>query len=702
MGPRPAGRVRDELNESEVPLNNPLLERLEPGGRIPFDRIRAEHVEPALSAALAEARRRIDEVASGSAGADDPLKPLDDLADRVARVWAPVSHLANVHATPTLRQAHAAALPDLAKFWTRLLHHDGLHRRLREFSASREEGALSALRARHLRKTLREFRRAGAGLEAGRKQRLERLRVELAELGRRFEENVLDETAAFAKHLSEPDSLAGLPEDALALAAQRAKERDLPGWTLTLDMPSVQAVLKHADDRGLRQEIYEAYMGRCAGGEHDNGPLAERILAARRELAGLLGYDGFPDYRLEDAMARTGEAVRRFLDDLAGRTRPFYERDARQLEARARQAGMGALQPWDVAYLTERMRKERFDVDDEALRSWFPLEEVQAGLFEIARHLFGLSVTEEDASAWHEDVSFFEVRDEAGVHLGSFYTDWFPRDTKRQGAWMDSLISGGPRSGGFEPNLGFVGANFTPPSGGRPALLTHAEVRTLFHEFGHLLHHVASRVEIPGRGGVNVAWDWVEVPSQIMENWTWEAEPLAVFARHHETGEPLPPDLLDQLLAARRFMGGWRQMRQVALANLDLELHRSYSGDAPLMAYAAEALRPFVPSRRFVELHGLASFSHVFGGGYASAYYSYLWSETLEADAFSRFRSEGSMNPATGRAFLDCVLSQGDRHDPEELFRAFMGRDPEPGALIRRNLGTTLDEASPIDSCPKG
>lgn len=680
-------------------MNNPLLER---GSSVPFDRIRAEHVEPAVSAALAEARTRIDQIANGNAEVgEDPLAALDETTDGVARVWAPVSHLANVHATPEIRQAHAAVLPDLSRFWTRLLHHDGLYRRLRDFSAPCGDGALAALQARHLRKTLQEFRRAGADLDAERKQNLEALRVELAELGRRFEENVLDDTAAFAKPVSSAERLSGLPESILDLAARRARERGLQGWVLTLDMPSVQAVLKHADDRGLRREIYEAHMGRCVGGEHDNRPVAERILAARRELADVLGYDGFPDYRLEDAMARTGAAVRQFLDDLAGRTRPFYERDARNLEARARSAGMSELQPWDVAYLTEKMRKERFDLDDEALRPWFPLKEVQAGLFEIAKRLFGIEATKATAPAWHEDASFFQVRDEAGVHVGSFYTDWFPRETKRQGAWMDGLIAGGPRKGGFEPNLGFVGANFTPPSSGRPALLTHADVQTLFHEFGHLLHHVASRVEIPGRGGVNVAWDWVEVPSQILENWTWEAAPLALFARHHQTGRPLPPTVLARLLAARRFMGGWRQMRQVALANLDLELHRSYRGETPVDNWVAQALRPYVPSRRFVELHGLASFSHVFGGGYASAYYSYLWSETLEADAFSRFAREGPMNPETGRALLECVLSQGDRRDPEDLFRAFMGRDPKPDALIRRNLGTTLDEASPTE-VPQG
>lgn len=669
-------------------MSNPLLERANPP---PFDRIRAEHVAPAVSEALDDARRRIEAVADAGDAADrDPLAALDETADRVARVWAPVAHLANVHATPEVREAHGSALPSLSRFWSRLFHHEGLHRRLRAFAAAAKPGALSPLRARHLRKTLQDFRRAGAELEPDAKERLEALRVESAELSRRFEENVMDETAAYAKHVKSPAALAGLPPSALGPAAARAEERGLPGWVLTLDMPSVQAVLKHAEDRALRKEIYEAYMGRCGEGERDNRPVAERLLACRREMAGMLGYDDFPDYRLEDAMARTGDAVKTFLQDLAGRTRPFHERDADLLAARARDAGLGRLEPWDVAFLAEKMRRERFDVDDEELRPWFPLEEVQSGLFEIVRRLFGLKVEPADAPAWHEDVSFFEVRDETGLHMGSFYADWFPRETKRQGAWMDGLIAGGPRDGGFTPHLGFVGANFTPPAAGRPALLTHAEVRTLFHEFGHLLHHVGSTVEVPARGGVNVAWDWVEVPSQIMENWTWESEALALFARHFETGRRLPPEVLEKLLAARQFMGGWRQMRQIGLATLDFELHRTFRGEVPVGEFASRALRPFVPSPAFVELHGLPSFSHLFGGGYASAYYSYLWSEALEADAFSRFRDEGPLNPETGRAFLNSVLSQGDRHDPEHLFRSFMGRDPDPGALIRRNLGATL------------
>ena len=685
--------------------SNPLLDR---GFPIPFDRIGPDDVVPAVAETLSRARARIDEIGAGSGGGyEDVLGALDELSEDVERTWGPVSHLVNVASTPELREAHAQALPDVTRFSSRLHHHAGLFLRLRDYAASPEGAALTGLRRRHLDLTLRDFRRAGAELDATDKAELEQLRVELSELSRRFEENLLAETAAFRKVVSDEAALAGMPASARERARQLAREQGDEGWAITLDMPSVTAVLQHAEDRSLRREIHTAYLDRCASGERANPPLVARILEIRRRIAALLGYADFPDYRLETLMSGSGARVRGFVDELIARTRPFHERDVAELEAEAGRRGLAALEPWDVSYLMEQLRRERFEIDDEALRPWFPLDEVQSGLFEIARTLFGLRVERvANPAVWHPDVEFFEVRDESGAHLGSFYTDWFPRESKRQGAWMDSLITGGPGArasrygqdarvgpggvpagSGPSPHLGFIGGNFTPPTASRPALLTHREVCTLFHEFGHLLHHTCSRVEIPARGGVHVAWDWVEVPSQIMENWCWEREALDMFARHHETGEALPDAMLERLLAARRFMGGWLQMRQLSLANLDLELHRSYTGDDPVMDYAARALRPFVPSGRFVERHILPSFAHLFAGGYASAYYSYLWSEVLEADAFSRFADAGVLDPAVGRAFRDGILAQGDRRDADELFRDFMGRDPDPDALIRRNLG---------------
>ena len=497
---------------------NPLLDRDFP---VPFDRIGPGDVGPAVAEVLETTRRRIDDLGAGSGGSyGEVVGELDALAEEVERTWSPVSHLHTVDATPEMREAYAAALPAITRFSSRLHHHEALYRRLRDFASSPAGRSLSGLRRRHLHRTLRGFRRAGADLPSHARQVLEDLLLELSELARRFEENLLEETAAYGRLITDEGDLAGLPGISRERAAQLAAERGEKGWLITLDMPSVQAVLQHAADRSLRREIHAAHLDRCTAGERDNRELIARILEIRGRVAELLGYPDFPDYRLEMLMARSGGRVRAFLDELIDRSRPFHQRDTAELEAHARASGLGVLQPWDVAWLMEKLRRERFGVDDEMLRPWFPLEEVQSGLFEIAERLFGLSVRRVDNPAvWHPDVGYFEVRDEAGVHLGSFYTDWFPRETKRQGAWMNGLLTGGPAAdGGFRPHLAFIGGNFTPPTATRPALLTHREVCTLFHEFGHLLHHTCSRVEIPARGGVNVAWDWVEVPSQIMEN----------------------------------------------------------------------------------------------------------------------------------------------------------------------------------------
>jgi oligopeptidase A len=370
---------------------------------------------------------------------------------------------------------------------------------------------------------------------------------------------------------------------------------------------------------------------------------------------------------------------------------------------------MEELEPWDIAFVAESLRKARYDIDDELLRPYFPQEKVLEGLFQLTSRIFGLTVTEKtNEEVWDPEVRFYEVRDEEGVWLGSFYTDWLPRKEKRQGAWMNDFLTGGPEGDGeFQPHLGFIAGNFSPPEGHRPSLLTHREVQTVFHEFGHLLHHLTSRVPIAGRGGLNVAWDWVELPSQIMENWTLEQEALELFSGHFENGEPLPAEILNRMVAARRFMGGWYQMRQLSFGSLDLALHFELAptlakeemdqADAAdrVLAFAEEHLGPLSLGPSFARNHILTTFSHLFSGGYAAGYYSYLWSEVLDADAFTRFKEEGVLNPETGRAYLKAILSRGDSDDPENLFREFMGRDPDPTALLERNLGEGPSGAAP-------
>lgn len=691
---------------------NPLLDR---GYRIPFHRIRAQHVEPGVREALTQAQEEVDALARDPAPRswDNTLERLDGITQELAEILTPLEHLLSVAETPELREAFNTVLPEITRFWSRLVLNEDLWTQLKAFSETVEAARLSGIRARHLEKTLKEFRRAGADLPPQKKARLEEIRVELARLGQKFGENVLDATAAFELQITEESRLEGIPSGPRKRFRQAAEEKEMEGWLLTLDFPSYEAVIKYGVDRELRQKIHQAYVGRCRDGEFDNTPLIPRILALRQEMAELLGYRHFPDYRLEEAMARSGDNAVAFEADLVARTHPFWEGDLEMLREHAAELGIPELQPWDVAFVAESLRKARYEIDDEILRPYFPLEAVMDGLFGLVHRLFGLSVTEKSITeVWHPDVRFYEVRDESGTFLGSFYTDWFPRKEKRQGAWMNAFLSGGPRpDGSFEPHLGFIAGNFAPPEDDKPSLLNHREVQTIFHEFGHLLHHLTSRVPIPGRGGLNVAWDWVELPSQIMENWTWEEEALALFARHYETGEALPGEILERMLAARRFMGGWQQMRQLSFGTLDLALHGELAPEllgegaaaggepgplAPeeaaeagerVMAFAVERLLPFSPGPDFARSHILTTFSHLFSGGYAAGYYSYLWSEVLDADAFSRFKVEGIFNPETGRAYLDTILSRGDSADPQELFREFMGRDPDPEALVERNLG---------------
>jgi oligopeptidase A len=685
--------------------SNPLLHAER---RIPFHLIEAHHVEPAVASALGEARAEVEAIAA------DPEHPawgsvlgrLDAALERLAEVVGPIGHLVSVAETPPLRDAYNAVLPELSAFWSSIPLHEGLWRRIEAYAATDEAMHLTGIRRRHLDKTVEDFRRAGADLPPDRKAHLQALQVELAQLQQKFSENVLDATAGFELLVEEEGRLAGVPKGPVRRFRAAAEEQGRAGWLLTLDYPSIEPILKYCEDRSLRREIFRAHSLRCREGGFDNRPLMARILRIRDEIADVLGYAGFPDYTLADRMAGSGARAIAFEADLVERTRPYWERDTKELTAYASKLGIDTLEPWDVSFVMEALRKARYDIDDEALRPYFPLGQVLAGMYEIVRRTFGFRIVERPIDElWHEDVRFYEIFDEEDLLVGAFYTDWFPRKEKRQGAWMNHFVTGGPRPEGFRPHVGVMCGNFTPPEDGGDALLTHREVETTFHEFGHLLHHCTSRVEIPSRAGIHVAWDWVELPSQLMENWTWEREALDLFARHHETGEPFPDELHERMVAARRFMGGWAQMRQLSLGTVDLALHQELAprlrGDltgAPdatvderqgeeTMDFGRERFAAFAPAAHFAEYHILTSFSHLFSGGYASGYYSYLWSEVLDADVFTRFREQGIFDRETGRAYVDAILSRGDSEDPDALFREFMGREPDPSALLVRNLG---------------
>ncbi len=680
-----------------IHTRNPMNPILSEAYRIPFEAIRGEHVEEGARQVLQEGRTRLESLAGRTDAPtwDTVITPLDELSRWVEERLKPVGHLLAVAETPALRQAYNAVLPEISQFWTRLGLHEGLWARIKAYAETSEAEGLTGLYARHLDKTLREFRRAGADLPPDRKKRLEEVRVRLSQLEQRFGENVLDATAGWERLVKDESRLEGVPAGARNRYRAAAEAAGHSGWLLTLDYPAVEPVLKYARDRALRREVHAAYTTRCRDGAHDNRALILEILSLREELAEILGYGGFPDYVLEDRMARTGARAIGFETEMTERTRPYWRRDTAELRAHAAELGLDQLHPWDIAFVSEDLRRSEYDLDDEALRPYFPLDQVQDGLFRLVGRVFGLTVTRRDIDeVWHPDVEYYEVRDQEGTWLGSFYTDWFPRKEKRQGAWMNDLLVGGPtEEGGFDPHLGVICGNFTPPDGDGPALLTHREVQTLFHEFGHLLHHTLSRVPIRARSGLNVAWDWVEVPSQLMENWTWERKALDLFARHHETGELLPDEIFERMRRARRFQGGWAQMRQLSFGTVDLSLHTDFAPRAgkadadDLMAFARERFLAFSPTPEFADYHNLTSFSHLFSGGYAAGYYSYLWSEVLEADAFTRFLEAGIFDRETGQALVDAILSRGDSADPEALFQEFMGRAPDPAALLERNLG---------------
>ena len=670
---------------------NPLLN---PQFRVPFDRIRAEHVRPAIAQLLKYSRARLDAVAFDPRPRDyrNTLGELDELTEPLDYAMTVVRHLEAVSTYPELREAHNAVEPEVSAFYSSVPLHADLWQAIKTYVDTAEARNLEETRARFLHKTMDTFRRHGADLDAAGKKRLEEIDAELAVVTTKFGQNVLDATNAFELWLNE-DQIGGLPASAREAARESARSKGRDGWRFTLQAPSYVPLMTYLDDAGIRQRTYMAFNTRATSGPHDNRPLIARILELRREKALLLGYPTFADLVLEDRMAHSGDRAQRFLDDLLLKTGPHFARENAELqEFRRGLEGGGApdIQGWDVAYYAEKMRARLYDFDEEALRPYFPLERVVAGMFDVVGRLYGVALTEESGvPAWDPQVKFYSVRDRDGTFLGGFYADWYPRENKRGGAWMDAILTGGPVPDGFQPHLGLICGNLTPPLGGRPALLTHREVETIFHEFGHLLHHLLSRVEVHSLAGTNVPWDFVELPSQIMENWCWEREALDLFARHYETGEPIPQDLFEKMKRARTFRAANAQMRQIGFGLVDLALHTRYSpeSDGDPIAYSRRMLEPFSPAPLPPDYSMITGFTHLFASavGYGAGYYSYKWAEVLDADAFTRFRDSGIFSREVGLEFRDRILSRGDSRDAAELYRAFMGRDPDPNALLARS-----------------
>jgi len=668
--------------------SNPLIDIHLP---LPFDRVRAEHVEPAIAELLGRAREEL--AALGAAEpAFDLMRRFDLFTEPLDRAMALVRHLESVATSPELRAAYNAVEPHVSEFHSRVLLDEPLWNALMRYAGTEEARALTGPRRRFLVRTVDEFRRHGATLDAAGKQRLAEIDVGLAELTTKFSEHVLDSTNEFELYITDEAGLAGLPDVARAAARESAAARGREGWRFTLHAPSLNPVLTYLDDAGVRERMWRALVTRGASGAHDNRPLLARILELRREKAHLLGYPHFADYALADRMAQNAARALEFVDQLRERTvSRFHAENAELLDFRRRISGdpAASLAPWDVAYYADKLRAERYEFDSEALRPYLPVERVVPGMFEIARRLFGVEIREEEGvPVWDASVKCYSIRDATGAVLGSFYADWFPRASKRGGAWMDAFITGHLADGRITEHVGTICGNLTPPLEDRPALLAHREVETIFHEFGHLLHHCLSKVELRSQAGTNVAWDFVELPSQIMENWCWEREALDLFARHYQTGEPLPAQLFERMRAARTFRAANAQMRQLGFAYLDLMLHTVYdpARDGDAVEYSRRTLERFSPVPLPPDYAMVAAFTHLFGNpvGYAAGYYSYKWAEVLEADAFTRFRREGIFNPETGAAFRDGILSRGDSEDPAQLYRAFMGRDADISALLER------------------
>jgi oligopeptidase A len=683
-----------------APMDNPFLSR---SFQIPWSRLTPDRVQPAIEAALADAElalTRITALPVAEANYANTFLALEQATDLLNEAWAKVTHLASVADSAPLREAHNAMLPKVSAFFAKIPLNAALWERLKGAAARPESTKLQGEHRRFLEETIADFRQQGADLAAEPKARLEAVQSELAQLTQKYSENVLDATNAWELLVSDPARLRGLPDHARESARQNALKKGQgtdasPVWRFTLHAPSQEPVMLYAEDAELRREIWTAAAAVGREGPKDNRELVKRILALRQEKAVLLGQAHFADLVLQRRMAKSGAQALAFVEDLHGRVSAAFLRESRELEAFKAEQTKSApvpLAPWETAFWAERLRRTRYDFDEEQLRPYFPLPGVLAGLFEITGRVFGIRVTARPPGAvegWHPEVKYYEVHDRQGRHLGSFYTDWHPRESKRGGAWMNYLITGGPAaSGPRNPHLGLMCGNMTPAMAGKPALLTHREVETVFHEFGHLLHHLLGEVSIKSLNGVNVAWDFVELPSQIMENWCWEREGLDVFARHHETGATIPQPLFTKMVAAKNFRSATATMRQLAFARMDLDLHlragEYAQGDvsAKLHALLQSYLVPTEPPAPTIENR----FTHIFADptGYAAGYYSYKWAEVLDADAFTRFKREGIFSERVGGEFVAKVLSRGNSADPMQLFTDFMGRPPDLSALLLR------------------
>jgi oligopeptidase A len=668
--------------------NNPLLDF---SGLPRFADIKPDHVTPAIELLLSDARSTVKATENSAPTWEQFIAPLEDANERLGRAWGQVAHLHAVMDSPELREVYNANLPKVTKYWTELGQNLALFEKYKALRDSAEFASLSRARKKIVENAIRDFRLGGAELQPDKKKRYAEIQEELARLSAKFSENLLDATNAFSI-VVDKSQISGIPEDVLQAAREAAQKDGKDGWKFTLHMPSYLPLMQYADDRLLREKMYYASSTRASefgNPQWDNAPLIASIVPLRHELAQLLGYRNFAEVSLLPKMAESASQVLAFLDDLARRARPFAEKDVAELREFARnELNLPDLQAWDVAYASEKLRLKRYSFSDQEVKQYFPEDIVVRGLFRVAEALYGVKILKSQAPVWHPDVRFFEVRDASGTAIGQFYMDLYARETKRGGAWMDDAISRRRKGERIQIPVAYLNCNFSRPVGGKPALFTHDEVLTLFHEFGHGLHHLLTQVEDLGVSGISgVEWDAVELPSQFMENFCWEWDVLRDMTRHVDTGQPLPRQLFEKMLAAKNFQSGLAMLRQIEFAVFDMRLHSDFdpaSGRSALdllQEVRRQVAVLFPPAyNRFPN-----SFGHIFGGGYAAGYYSYKWAEVLSADAYSLFEERGVLDPDTGARFRDEILAVGGSRPAAESFRVFRGREPNVEALLRHN-----------------
>ena len=673
-------------------MTNPLLEKSD----LPqFSKIKPEHIQPAVEQLIQECRKTTEQVLNQpNFSWENFCQPLAEVNERLSRAWSPVSHLNAVKNSPELREVYQACLPLLAEYGTWVGQHQGLYNAYLQLKNSAEFANYSQAQKKAIENSLRDFELSGISLPAEQQKRYGEIVTRLSELNSQFSNNVLDATMGWEKIVTDENQLKGLPESALQAAKQSAQNKGIEGYRFTLEIPSYLPVMTYCENRQLREEMYRAFVTRASeqgpnAGKWDNSAVMEEILTLRVELAKLLGFEHYTDLSLATKMAENPQQVFDFLENLAVRCKPQGEKELAELEEFCKTTeNVTALEPWDITFYSEKQKQAQYSINDEELRPYFPEDRVLSGLFELIKRIFNIRAVERfGVDTWHKDVRFFDLIDETDEVRGSFYLDLYAREHKRGGAWMDDCIGRKRKAdGSLQKPVAYLTCNFNAPIGDQPALFTHDEVTTLFHEFGHGIHHMLTQIDIGEVAGINgVPWDAVELPSQFLENWCWEEQALAFISGHYQTGEPLPKEKLTQLLKAKNFQAAMFVLRQLEFGLFDFRLHHNYQlNKADQILDQLKSVKQQVAVIKGVEWARTPhSFSHIFAGGYAAGYYSYLWAEVLSADAYSRFEEEGIFNPTTGKSFLDEILTRGGSEEPMALFERFRGRKPTLDALLR-------------------